>query len=135
MVSTGLRFTALGETKWLSFNHNLCTLDFDNNNKVIPVATATDLLKMRDRAESENELIFTHNYKQVWDKVSRVYFKLGIEQSPGCLKKAKWTFARRHWLTFKNKTHLAKSMGLTTARCIPKIVFNQRGPNRCMFQF
>ena len=135
MASTGLRSTGLFETKWLSFNHKLCTLQVKGNNTIIPVATSDALLELRESAESEDQMIFSHTYKMVWDKVSRTYFRLGIEQSPGCLKKAKWTFARRHWLTYKNKTHLAKAMGLTTARCIPKIVFNTPGPGRCMFQF
>lgn len=135
MIATGMRFRAIKKTRWDSFNSRLATLDIDGVKCRLPVATAEALEGLRETAKSEDSPIFKVGYKTAWDKTSRAYFKLGIEQKHGCLKIAKWTFARRHYEAYRNKTHLAKAMGLTTTRWIPKKVFEYSGPQACLVQF
>ena len=135
MVATGQRFSHIKEATWQGFNANLATLDFKGLNTRLPVATTEGILALREKALSENSKIFKTQYKRVWDKVSRVYFKLGIEQKVGCLKLAKLTYARRHFETFQNKSKLARDMGLTTTRWLPKEIFKYSGPCASLVQF
>ena len=135
MVSTGQRFSRIKKTKWHGFNAGLATLDFAGQNRRLPVATARALAELRKTAVSGETPIFKMQYKQVWNQVSKAYFKAGIKQSAGCLKMAKLTFARRHFETYRNKARLARDMGLTTARWIPKAVFQFSGPPACLVQF
>lgn len=135
MVATGQKFSRIKETQWLAFNKRLNTLDFNNHNTCLPDTTALELSILRQTAKAEDCPIFSISYRQAWQQVSRAYFKVGIEQTAGPLKLAKYSFARRHYETYQNKKKLADDMGLTTARWIPKQVFNYTGPTACLVQF
>lgn len=135
MVATGQKFSHIKENTWDAFNAKLDTLDFDGMNFRLPVATSQALMALREKARSGNSEIFKAEYKQVWGRVSRAYFKLGISQDCGVLKLAKLTFARRHYETYRNKSRLARAMGLSTARWMPKEVFNISGPCASLVQF
>ena len=135
MVATGQRFSQITKTTWQGLNAGLATLDFGGHTRRIPVATARDLAELRKSAVAGDKPIFKMKYKKTWNQVSRAYFKAGIRQNAGCLKMAKLTYARRHFETYRNKTRLARDMGLTTARWIPKAVFQFSGPPACLVQF
>lgn len=135
MVATGQTFEKIADLKWDCLNTRLSTIKTSGEHYIIPEKTAIALDALREKAESETSLIFKQNYKQTWIHVSKVYFALGIDQSAGVLKLAKWTYARLHFQTYRNKTSLAKAMGITTCRHIPKQVFNITGPTPCLVQF
>lgn len=135
MVATGQRFSRIKKTTWDGLNAELSTLDFGGHNRRLPVATARALAELRKTATSGETPIFKMQYKQAWNQVSRAYFRAGIRQNAGCLKMAKLTYARRHFETYRNKSRLARDMGLTTARWIPKAVFQFSGPPACLVQF
>ena len=135
MVATGQSFANIKETKWGYINPLLSTLNINAVHYSIPLATSKALTTLREQAESETSLIFKQVYRSVWNQASKVYFKLGIDQSHGVLKLPKWTFARLHFKTYRNKAKTAKAMGLTTTRYIPKPVFQNIGPEPCPIQF
>ena len=135
MSSTGQKFSDIVELKWQAFNAKMETLDFGGLNFRIPTAAAEGFLALRENAQSENEVIFKSAYKPVWNRVSRSYFKLGIDQDCGVLKLAKLTFARRHYETYRNKSSLARAMRISTPRWIPKQVFDFQGPCASLVQF
>ena len=135
MVATGLQFSHIRETKWSGFNALLNTLEINGQNKKLPLATAKALLALRKTALAEDDNVFSVCYEYTWGRVSRACYALDIEQGKGVLKLAKWTYARRHFETFKSKKRLATDMGLTTTRWIPKQVFQYQGPTASLFQF
>ena len=135
LVSCGQRFSRINDLKWESFNAKLRTLNFGLITFRIPVATALALEKMRANAVGEGSRIFSTTYKPVWHRTSSVYYKLGIDQSVGCIRKARLTFARRHFIYYRNKVSLAFCMDLKSIRWIDKSVFKVNGPTPCLIQF
>ena len=134
LLTTGQQFRKLQEIRWHSFNARLGTIDLGDRVANIPIETANTMDQLRDKAISESSHIFSMLYKNCWWHVSQVYFKLGICQKAGCLKLPKFTYARKHFDIYRNKTRLAKDMGLTTTRWIPKPVFQTSGESGCLIQ-
>ena len=135
IVATGHRVLKIRETTWDCFNASTQTLQINRVNCKLPLATTKALFEKRVQAQSESDKIFKLSYKTIWDKTSRAYFALNIDQGPGCLKLAKYSFARRHFQEFGNKSQLARDLGLTTARFIPNAVFQNVGHKPHFIQF
>lgn len=135
ILSTGQQFKRLKKLQWSVFNSRLATLNVGDRVCKIPVATALSLDNLRNNAESEDSPIFTIQYNQAWWQASRAYYSLGIDQTAGCLKLPKFTFARKHFEIYKNKAKLARDLGLSTTRWIPKQVFQTTGQSGCLIQF
>ena len=135
MVATGQQYSHIREARWTGFNSLLNTMEINGQNYRIPVATAKALMERRQSALSESDQVFSVCYEYTWGRVSRACYALGIDQGKGVLKLAKWTYARRHFETYQNKSKLARDMGLTTCRWIPKQVFDFKGPTASLVQF
>ena len=135
MVSTGRRFREIKKIRWSSFNSLLNTLEIAGVNFNIPVACGLLISSLREQALSENSPIIKKSYKQVWDKTSRAYFSLGISQDYGILKRARLTYCRKHYQLYRNKARLARDLGVTTTRWIPKPVFEIKNTQPCLVQF
>ena len=135
LVATGQRFSRINNLKWESFNARMRTLTFGSVTCRIAKSTADGLAKMRADADGEGSRIFNTTYKPVWNRTSRVYFKVGIDQAIGCIRRARLTFARRHYLVYRDKCRLAQAMGIRSTRWIDKSLFEVSGPPPCLIIF
>ena len=135
MVATGQQFSHIREASWSGFNSRLSTLEINGQHYRLPEATAQALMELREKATGESEQVFSVCYEYTWGRVSRACYALGINQSKGVLKLLKWTYARKHYETYKSKARLARDMGLSTCRWLPKPIFEFKGPTASLVQF
>ena len=136
MTSTGQRFNDLAEVKWEDCNFKASTIKIGNVLCRIPFVTSKILKRLKkSRGGESGDYIIKKRYQPIWKTTSTTFYALDIDQEFGCLKRAKMTFARRHFLIYKCKKKLAQAMNLSSVRRLPAEIFKTNNLPICLVQF